>query len=233
MNRKQRALLSIFLMITALIVALDNFFPGDPAVNRFKFGTMLALFLSTLVIKKNCREQIILNVAVFFMVVGDFFLDFCEPFPDLGWKVVPLGMLGFMMAYILLIAAYRKNFSVGPRELLASVPLLAVSIPSLLALLPQFSRSFLPGIAIFGVVLFFMAWLSVSALFSGRYRRGVAWRIALSGFLILVSDVAVAHSLFNPAYAGQFIPWLKNIIWGTFIPAWTLIAVNIAEDCLR
>lgn len=212
--------------------AMDNFFPGEATVNSFKFGTVTALFLSTLIIRKSYREQVILSVAFFFMVAGDFFLDFCEPLPGLGVKLIPFGMLGFSISYILIIVAYRKNLSAGPGVILAAVAVLAFFIPGLLVLYPHVSRPLLPGAALFGTVLFLMAWVSLSTVFSGRYRPGVAWRIALPGLLILVSDTAVAHSLFNPAFAGQFVPWLKNIIWGTFIPAWTLIAVNIAEDRL-
>jgi hypothetical protein len=41
----------------------------------------------------------------------------------------------------------------------------------------------------------------------------------------------VANRLFNPAY-GEPVWWLQNLVWGTYIPAWTLIVLNIADERL-
>jgi len=50
---------------------------------------------------------------------------------------------------------------------------------------------------------------------------------------MLICDISVAHTLFNPAFVGQFIPWLKNIIWFSYVPAWTLIVyISTKEDIL-
>ncbi|MCL5057794.1 MAG: hypothetical protein M1130_07340 [Actinobacteria bacterium] len=70
-------------------------------------------------------------------------------------------------------------------------------------------------VRIFGVLSFILAYLSL-----------------LAGLLILISDIGVANNVFNPAYSSIIVPWLQNIIWGTYIPAWTLMAVNIAENRL-
>lgn len=115
---------------------------------------------------------------------------------------------------------------------LKAVPVLGVFIPNLAALIHHISWPQNLGFLLFGLVLAFMAWVSVSAPFSGCYRPGVSRYMALAGLLIFISDTALAHSLFNPDYAGHFVPWLKNIIWGAYVPAWTLVTAIIAEDRL-
>ncbi|MCL6612973.1 MAG: lysoplasmalogenase [Peptococcaceae bacterium] len=232
MNGRQRVLLSVFLAITALTVLLDNLFPGARAVNYFKFFTILALFLSTLAAGKRCREQATLSWAVFFVVVGDFLINFCSTLPEINYKVKIPGAAGFLAAYLLLIMAGKKNMRIGFGELLAAVPVLAVYIPALSTLRPHIPGPILPGVILFSLVLCLMAWVSACAMFSGYYRAAVSCRMALTGFLILISDITIANLAFNPAYAGQFVPWLKNIVWGTYIPAWTLVALNVAEDRL-
>lgn len=230
MNSKQKVLLSIFLPLSALIVILDNVFPGADMVNYFKFATVCAVFLASLKIAKRYREQVVLNVAVFFAVVGDFFLNLCSTVPELAVRVVPFGISGFLLAYILLIVVFHKKYSASWKELLAAVPVLAVFIPNLIILHPYVSGYMLWGTLLFGLVLCFMAWTSIGAMFRGYFRMEVSWRVALAGYLMFISDMGVANSLFNPAFAGHFVPWLENIIWGAYVPAWTLIAVTIAED---
>lgn len=232
MNIKQKVLLSIFLPVTVLIVILDNVFPNAGMVNCFKFTTVCAIFLASSRIRKKYREQAILNAAVFFAVVGDFFLNLCSTVPDLAAKVVPFGIMGFWAAYILLIFVFHKGYGAGWKELLAAVPVLGFFIPNLISLHPFVTGFMLWGALLFGFVLCFMAWTSIGAMFRGYYRPEVSCRMALSGYLMFISDMGVANSLFNPAFAGHFVPWLENIIWGTYVPAWTLIAVAIAEDRL-
>lgn len=218
--------------MSALIVALDNVFPNAGAVNCFKFATVCAIFMASLGIRKKYREQAILSAALFFAVVGDFFLNLCSTVPDLAARVVPFGIMGFLMAYILLIFVFHKGYSASWKELLAAVPVLAVFIPNLIILHPFVGGFKLWGLLLFGFVLCFMAWTSIGAMFRGYYRPEVSCRMALAGYLMFISDMAVANSLFNPAFAGHFVPWLENIIWGAYVPAWTLIAVTIADDRL-
>lgn len=234
MNRRQRILLSVFLTLTAAIVLLDNIFPGASMVNCFKFATIAAILLATLSFRKRYREQIILNVAVFFAVVGDFFLNLCSAIPQLAAKAVPFGIAGFFLAYLLLIAVFHRKPGPGWKELLAAVPVLGVFIPNFMVLHSHVDGWLKWGAIVFSFILCFMSWTAIGTTFRGYYGLRSSCFMALAGYMMFVSDMGVANSLFNPAYAGQFVPWLENIIWGTFIPAWTLIAVVIAgEDMFR
>ena len=55
--------------------------------------------------------------------------------------------------------------------------------------------------------------------------------IAIADYLMFQSDHAVGFSFFYP---GQHLnqPWLGTFIWVTYIPAWTLILVNLSESRL-
>jgi len=232
LNKQQKVLLLTFLVITVLVIFLDNLFPGAAAVSHFKFFVILTLFLIAFISEKKYPEQVTLTIAVFFLVMGDFFANFCSTLPEFN-KVVVFGVLGFLWAYLLLTEVFKKKLRIGPGQLIAASPVLAVYIPSLLSIYPYIDRSILPGVMLFSFVLCYMAWVSTCTIFNGYYRSAVSLRMALTGFLIFISDIAVGNSLFNPAYADHFIPWLKNIIWGTYIPAWTLVVVNIVEDNLH
>lgn len=232
MNPAQKALLWVFLPITAVIVLLDNLFPGAVGVNYFKFAVIASLFLSALALRNRFREQVILNAAMFFAVVGDFFLNLCSTLPKVANGVLLYGEMAFLVAYLLIIWVFAKGFRVGPKELLAAVPVLGVFIPNLAALMHHISWPQILGFLLFGLMLAFMAWVSACAPLSGCYRPDVSRYMSLAGLLIFISDIALAHSLFNPDFAGHFVPWLKNIIWGAYVPAWTLVAVIIADDRL-
>lgn len=230
MNSHQKKLLGIFFSMTAFILILDHFFPGEKFVNFIKHATIIALLIFALTIRKKNREKKIMSVALFFTVVGDFLLNFCSIFPGLAYKVFPYGVLAFTIAYILLIVALQKNLKPGWQELLSAIPVLAVIVPLFIMLYPYIHAEIIFESLLFSFVLGYMATISITTLFKGYFSKKVSIRIALAGFLILISDMGVAIEQFMPTYTDHFIPWLKNIIWGTFVPAWTLIVVNIAEN---
>lgn len=232
MNNIQRALLAIYLPLTLLFLVLDNLYPGESFVSYIKFATIITLFLVAFCIKKKYKEQKLMTLAILFVTIGDFFLVYCRNIKELSNIVVPFGMLGFMVAYLSLILAFQKNFKIGLGELLALVPVLGIFIPNCIVLYPYITGSIFYGVTIFSLVICYMTWTTISTLFRGYYNPIVSRYIALSGFLMLICDLGVANSLFNPAFAGKFIPWLKNIIWGAYVPAWTLIVFIIATEDL-
>ncbi|KAF1084963.1 YhhN-like protein [Sporotomaculum syntrophicum] len=232
MSVLQKKLLYTFLILTVLIVTLDNIFPGNLQNNYIKYAVVLALFMVTLRLKKRYTEQILMNIAVFLIAAADFFLVFCNTIPAIGHELDYIGVLGFLLAYSVLIPAFNKNFSPGWGEVLAAVPVIALFIPNCLILMPYVSGITAYGAVIFSLVLCCMTWTAICTIFRRYYTPAVARRIALAGFLMLVCDLGVAHSFLNPVFAGRFVPWLANIIWAAYVPAWTLIVLTIAEEKL-
>lgn len=232
MNNIQRVLLAIYLPVTIIILILDNLYQGESLVSYIKFATIITLFLVALRIKTKYHEQKFMKLSVFFIVIADFFLVFCTTITELSSKIVACGIIGFMLAYLSLIIAYNKNFKIGVGELLVVIPVVGIFLSIFLKLYPYIMGPMFYLVIIFGVVLFYMVWTSISSIFRGYFNPKISRYIALSGFLMLICDMGVANQLFNPAFAGQFVPWINNIIWGSYVPAWTFIVYIIAEDNL-
>jgi len=232
MNKLQKVLLAIYLPITMVILILDNLYPGANMISYIKYAIIISLFIVAFKIKKNFTEQFFMTLAIFFAMISDFFLVFCSTIPDLNNRVIPLGIAGFIIAYSLLILAYQKNFKFGWGEFLAIIPVLSIFIPQFIILYPFINGFMFYGTAIFGLVLCYMAWTSICTIFRGYFNPITSRLIALSGFLMFICDLGVANGIFNPAFSNSFVPWLKNIIWGSYIPAWTLLVVIIAEKNL-
>lgn len=230
MNPTQKRLLALYFPLTIVILLLDNLYPAFTAVYHLKYGTIISLFLTAALIHKNYREQYVMAVAVFFAAVADFFLVFSQTIPALAGRMTLYGMSGFLIAYILLITAFQKNFTLSGRNLLVIIPVLAVFLPVLLLLYPHINGLMFIFTIVFALVLCYMSWTALTTIYRGYFSPKAARFIALAGFLMLVCDMGVALNEFHPTYAGQFVPWLKNIIWGAYIPGWTLLVAAIGEE---
>jgi len=226
-------LLKVYLPLASVIILLDQLFPGRVAVNYFKFVAVLTLFPAALHTGKWYREQAILTFAILFMVVGDFFLNLCSAIPVLAGDVRIFGVLSFILAYLSLLAVFVKGrIKPGPWKYLTLVPVLAVLLPAVVNITPHVGGELKTGAFIFALVLGLMAWAAVFTLFRNYYSGPASFRFALAGCLMLISDIGVAYNVFSPDYSSIVVPWLQNIIWGTYVPAWALIAVSTADDRL-
>lgn len=232
MNNIQRLILAIYLTFTLFFVVADNIYSADYLVRAFKWLTVLTIFMAAFSIRKRFNEQKLMTFAALFVVIGDFFLGFGGSIQSLKSLDIPLGMLGYMVSYIILIMALQKNFSISKKNLLAIVPVALVFIPVFLHLSRFVIGPMFAATSVFGLVLCYMCWTSLCCLLRGYFSRKAAWLLALSGSLIFISDLAVAIALFDPLFKGHFIPLLENIIWITFVPAWALILSTVAEENL-
>ncbi|MDH7478878.1 MAG: hypothetical protein QHH02_02590 [Syntrophomonadaceae bacterium] len=110
--------------------------------------------------------------------------------------------------------------------------MLGIAVPVAVRLIPYASGLILAGGCLFCLVLCYLAWTAISTIFRGYFSSRASILIALSGLLMLSSDLGMAVAGLAPGFAGQFVPGLKNLIWATYIPAWTLVVVVIAETRL-
>lgn len=230
MNLYQKVLLTLFIPVSLIIIALDYIFPSQYFVDIIKFATMAALLLASLYIKKKYNEQLLLLLALFFAVTGDFFLVLLEHFLSFSW---PMAIFFFTLAYISLSVVFSKVKYHGPMLLVLNVlPILTLIFPVIYLSYHKISGPILPLGIIFIVALSFMAWSAIKSLFGSYYSTGSAKLMAAAGLLILICDCSVILSQFGPACPHYLTLLLKTITWGTWIPAWTLVAVLIAEDNL-
>lgn len=232
MNKIQRILLAIYLPITLIILILDNICSGVYIVKYIKYAIMITLFLWATSIKRKTHEQRIMNLALFFVVVADFFLVFSTTIPNLKINRAPFGIAGFFFAYLCLIVAYQKNFKIDKASILSAIPATSFFIYVFSSLQSYVKGLMLIGVAIFGVVLCYMTWTSICTIFRKYYNPKIAFVIAVSGILMFICDMGVAYTMFDPQYSQVFVPWLENIIWASYIPGWTLLTVVISEEKL-
>jgi len=232
MNNTQRILLVIYIPITVLILILDNIYPKEDIVLYLKYTIMITLFLSAITMQKKFREQKIMALSLFFLVVADFFLVFVNTIDNLKLNFSEFGVTGFLFAYICLIIAYQKNFKVGKEEIIIAILIGIVFLYVVISLQPYVKGLMLIGTLIFWSVLCYMTWTSICTIFRRYFNLKSAWLIAISSSLMFICDIGVAFSRFHPLYSKIYVPWLSNVIWATYIPGWTLLVVIISEKNL-
>lgn len=234
MKKSPQVILQGYFLVALLIGLLDLLFPGARALIYFKFFTSCSLFFMAYTTEKKYQEQYLITAACLGAVVADgcFLLAKTTQGHVLLWQFS--GGLAFFLAYLLLIYAFSRG---KPRkgELITALVLMIALFPTLFQLAPVL-RSYpfylYYGAFGFALILLFFTWTALGTLYRGYFTPSCAGRIALAGSLIFISDLAVAHAVFNPAYSSQFTPWLSCLIWLTYIPAWALLVTVTAAPRL-
>lgn len=232
MNNIQRVLLSIYLPITLLILFLDNAFPNSNIIWYLKYTIIVTMFLSAFSMKKNFREQKIMNLSLFFVAFADFFLVFSLTLKNVKINLLPFGIIGFLFAYICLIFVYQKNFKLGKAEIITAVPIVIIFLIVILTLRPYIKGFMIIGALVFEFVLCYMLWTSICTIFRKYYNPKIAGVIALSAILMFICDIGVAYGLFYPVYSVMLYRVVKNIVWAAYLMGWTLLVIIISEEHL-
>ncbi|MGI6712517.1 MAG: lysoplasmalogenase family protein [Bacillota bacterium] len=228
MNNTQRILLVVYLPLTVLILIFQMLYQkGDPAL-YLMFAVRVTMFLSVVVMLKRIKEQILIMLAFLFTIVSDYYFVYARTLDQPIANRELYGMLGFIAAYLCLIAAFNKNFKIGKAELITLFPFVGIYTCVFLSL-QQYAKGFMyPAAIITGIILCFAGMTMVSTLFRGYFSKKLAWMIALAGCMMFISDMFVAYSIFHPDFK-EFILWKENLIWGTYVPAWTFLMIVVAE----
>lgn len=230
MNNTQRVLLSVYLPITLLILFLDDAFPNVNMVWYLKYTVIVTLFLAAFSIKKRYREQKLMTLSLFFVVIADFFLVFSLTLIDIKINLMPFGIAGFFFAYICLIFAYEKNFKMGRAEILTAIPIAVTFLLVFLSLQPYIKGLMIIGALFFEAVLCYMLWTSVCTIFRKYYKSKITFLIAVSSLFMFICDIGVAYGLFYPNYSDRLYTVVKNVVWLVYIMGWTLLTVIISEE---
>lgn len=232
MNNTQRTIIAIYLPLTILIIIFHIFYQQQDVVLYLKYMTMFTMLLTAVFVKKKFREQKIIAVAFFFVIISDFFFVFSLTLDNFAINRDLFGMLGFLLAYVCLILAFSRNFKIGKIEIIIAVPIVAAFLFVFLSLKQYIKGPMFIAAIVFGIILFFMTWSAVSSMFRGYFSRKAARIIALVGLLLLISDLGgVAYNMFDPNFS-DFVLWNKNLIWGTYVPSWALMLFIICEENL-
>lgn len=232
MNKTQRILLAIFLPFTVFSHFFTVLFQDTDPVLYFKFGLRSIMLLTVILLFKRTREHLLLILAFASSVFSDFFFVLAKSFVVEIPNRELMGMLGFIVGYLLLIAAFSRNVRFGKAELLTLLPFAATFLFVFLQLRQYAKGIMFPAAIVLGFVLCYFGMTMVATLYRGYYARPVAWFIALAGIIAFISDMVVAYSIFHPQFMG-YIEWKDNFIWGTYMPAWTFLLVAAAANSLQ
>lgn len=224
----------IGMQLVAVLVLFHLLSDDYAALGTVKYAVIGSIFIASLFLPRPTVDHQWLAAAIAFLFVGDFFLIFVGTLPgvspDQAWVKVG-GMIGFFSAYLCLLGAYWRRVAFGCRDLLSALPVLIAVAPVAVVLIPHLHGAMLAWALVFTFFLVLMAWSALCTVQRGYYARPVAVRFAIAGFLMFLSDLAVGLGFFYPGlHRNQ--PWLGTWIWLTYVPAWALIVVNLAEPRL-
>ena len=228
----QKNIVSSYIIIACFLVFIDFFFPAAVFAYFIKYLTTLSLFMISLLHKKRFREQKLMFVAQFFVVIADYFFVLSRGFNagQLTYFNKLIGTFCFFLAYIILIKAWgerrNNNIRFNMLEIFIGLAVLLVLWPTVKLLAPHLNLFVKLGALSFGVILCLLVWTGLCTRFRNYYGRTTSSLIGLASCLIFVSDLAVAHASLNPIYSGHFLSWLSALIWITYVPAWAII-VNV------
>lgn len=229
MTINQRILFAIYLPLTALIQIFNALYQFDSPALYLKFFVRVIMLISFLTLVKKNREHILILLAFIFSVISDYYFVFTNTLENTISNSQLYGMLGFVVSYLFLIAAFTRNFRFGKKEFISLLPFVSIFAYVILSI-RQYAEGFMFAAAILvGIILSITGMTMISTLFRGYYSKKIAWLVAISGCLEIICDVFVAFSIFHPDF-NRFILWKENVIWSTYMIAWTLLLIVVADE---
>jgi hypothetical protein len=232
MRDLQNRILSVYITIACLLMFIDFIFPAKPFVCLVKYITICSLFVISLCQQKVYKEQWMMFSAQCLVVLADYFFVFTKWIK--GGQLANIhkyiGSICFFIAYLILIKTWAKTRynKISLIEILFALLIIAFFWSTVIIIGPHLRILIKASVYLFGIVLCLLAWSGVCARVRNYYGRMTSCLIGMSSSLIFISDIAVVHAALNPAFAGQFVPWLSALIWITYIPAWAIIVILIS-----
>ena len=228
MNRSQSLILVVFLPLTLLILAVQILYPDQDPVYFIRYLVRIFMLAWVFRLALQHRGKWLLFLAFLSTVISDYYFVLMRA-SDPGMQNRELyGIVGFLAAYLFLIAAFQRNFHIGKKELLASIPFIGVFTAVFILLEPYATGFLYPAASTMGVVLCYTGMTMVSTLFRHHFSRRIAWFAACAIAILFLSDMMVAFSIFHPDFQG-FLVWKETFIWGTYMPGWILLMLEAAE----
>ena len=235
-RRWQRLFLGVVFTQLGAVLVLFHLLEGNyRALGIVKYAVIGSIFVASRFLPRLTTDHRWLAAAVACLFVGDFFLILLGTLPGFApdQTVVKVGgMVGFLAAYLCLLGAYWRRVRWSRAEWLLLLPVIVALVPVAWVLLPHLAGAMRVWALVFTAFLALMAWSALCTVPRGYYARPVARRFAIAGYLMFLSDLAVGMSFFYPGL-DRNQPWLGTFIWITYVPAWALIVVNLAEPRLR
>lgn len=229
MNRIQRILAVSYGSLTILILLCHLIYTNTAPSLILTFTVRATMVALAFLLPTAFREKKRLRAAFFFTLVSDFFFIFVKLYNNDMPNREMYGMMGFILAYFFLTWTFSDRLRLGKKELLTILPFITIFLILFLTL-RQYAQGFMFPVGVgIGLMLSFTGLATVSTTFRHYFTKRAALYIALAGSLMFFSDLFVAYSIYHPDWK-TFMLWKENTIWGTYVPAWTLLLLLLAED---
>ncbi len=194
-----------------------------PSLTRAIVKTVSIIALVVLVYVQGAPVALI--IALSFAAFGDFFLAFE------GEANFKIGLAGFLLAQVALVATFIHAFSGGwpllqaePWRFLLLAGVLANSVnlgSKLWRLLPR---------SMGGPVIFYAAVITLMGLSSLVYAPPL---VVIGALLFIVSDSLIAYERFILDTPVNHHPWISPAVWITYYSAQLLITVGVLSSLSR
>lgn len=223
MNPLQKHLLHAALLLTGLILVLDQFFLHAPWIWILKFFVIFTIFLGVLLVPVATTPKRRVGFVLFFAVLGDAFLYLpLAAASSSPW--VHQGMASFILAYYLLNRHYLRQYPgrmIPWRIPLGAVLVLAAAGFPLLRTLAPLSALLLLLLLLALLRLLLTAWTRDSA----RKAAQEIPLLRLSASLMVLCDFGVALGLLLPYPGDTPYRWGVAVVWGAYLMAWALLPI--------
>lgn len=231
MNVQQKILVFLFFPLTVLVLFADHVYQGHIYIRLFKFFIIFLLYFCSTMLKVNIREQFLMQKALKFSMLGDFYFVLRLLWIKDTEILAILGVLMFIASYILLAQALQHTKTFSFLHAIALIPVLSIYFSIFISCRYYFSDIFIfLGVVFFSIILCLMSWRASCTIFEGYYNLKSAILLASAGILILISDLCVGIAAFDPSCHSIFNPGLVNLIWAGYLSGWIMITLVIAES---
>jgi len=229
MSESGRKVLFVFLILTIVLLVMEEIGIDGDALIFARYTVVIVLGTVAYSRKGLTNEQRVLSSAFPLMIMGDFFLVLSYLFNGFPSELRYIGFIPFTIAYMLIARIYIKGFRWNPWLVLPTVVYGLFLVLLGVFILPHISGvEILLGMLV-ASALIAMAWAGASSIWNGYYARRTSILMALSGLLMLLCDFGVAFDLFYPNISSIKALLEINVVWLTYIPGWTILALVVME----
>ncbi len=229
MSLDQRNLLIVFLSLTMVLLVMEEMGIDKDILTHSRYLVVIMLSIATYSKRGRSHEQKILFLAFPLMILGDFFLVLSYSINGFPGELRYIGFIPFSAAYLLIARIYIRGFRWKKWLLLPTIVYGLLLVVIGIIIIP-----YLNGVqrllgSMVALSLTMMAWAGASAIWNGYYGSRTALMMAFSGLLMVICDYGVALDLFYPGIGAIRSALAVNLVWLTYIPGWTILALVVVE----
>lgn len=224
MNQLQEVISIIYTVLTILILLSQCLYKENTPTTPLKLITRISMLLFTIYIVGSSEfssiNPFLITAAFVLTVIADCFF---------ATKKSIQGIVFFILTYITLFFTFNPTLDFQHKLYL--IPFLLIFLGVFFYLRCYVHQIIIQaGALLFGLSLSAAAWALVTTSYR-CFSSYVSTMTFVAGVLLFISDMFVAYSIFYP-FKQNFVCWLENTIWLTYMVGWTLLMLVIADNSI-